>query len=114
VSLLPFLTINIKINYINFISTAKIEEHCLNIPKLKTMQNVISKDVTNSHFRKVEMKILMFFEFNVAVPTVAHFIEFYKDHFYCDNDFYHNEFSSILKDKFNRMIISYQDASLES
>ncbi|XP_060873590.1 cyclin-J-like [Metopolophium dirhodum] len=93
---------------------AKIEEHCLNIPKLKTMQNVISKDVTNSHFRKVEMKILMFFEFNVAVPTVAHFIEFYKDHFYCDNDFYHNEFACILKDKFNNMIISYQDASLES
>lgn len=112
---LPFLAINVKAyNNLNFIFVAKIEEHCLNIPKLNTMQNVISKDVTNSHFRRVEMKILMFFEFNVAVPTVAHFIEFYKDCFYCDNDFYQSEYGSNFKDKFDRMVLSYQDASLES
>jgi hypothetical protein len=93
---------------------AKIEEHSLNIPKLKSMRNVISKDVTNSHFRYVEMKILMFFNFNVAIPTVAHFIEFYKEHFYCDQDFYHPELKDILKDKFDKIILFYQDKSLES
>lgn len=97
-----------------YLILAKIEEHCINIPKLKSMHNIISKDVTNSHFRNVEMKILMFFNFNVAIPTVAHFIEFYKVHFYCDQDFYHPKLSDILKDKFDKMILFYQDASLES
>lgn len=78
------------------------------------MRNVISKDVTNKHFRNVEMKILMFFNFNVAIPTVAHFIEFYKEHFYCDQDFYHPQLANILKDKFDKMILFYQDKSLES
>lgn len=78
------------------------------------MRNIISKDVTNSNFRLVEMKILMFFNFNVAVPTVAHFIEFYKDYFHCDQDFYNYTVGSILKDKFDRMVLFYQDITLES
>lgn len=97
-----------------FIYIAKIEEHCLSIPKLNTMRNVISKDVTNSHFRKVELKILMFFNFSVTLPTVAHFIEFYKEYYYCDRDFYDKEVATILKDKFDNMILFYQDISLES
>lgn len=78
------------------------------------MCNAIGKDVTNSHFRKVEMKILMFFNFSVALPTVAHFIEFYQEYYYSDRDFYDHKFSSILKDKFHSMILLYQDLSLES
>lgn len=78
------------------------------------MRNVISKDVTNLHFRKVEMKILMFFDCSVSIPTVAHFIEFYKEYFYSDKDFYRFEFASILKDKFDRMILFYQDTALDS
>lgn len=78
------------------------------------MRNVISKDVTNLHFRKVEMKILMFFDCSVSIPTVAHFIELYKEFFYCDKDFYRFEFASTLTDKFERMILFYQDTALES
>jgi len=77
------------------------------------MRRIMSKSVTNSHFRKVEMKILMFFNCSIAVPTVAHFIEFYKEYFYCDTRSNH-KVSSILKDKFDRMILIYQDISLES
>jgi len=78
------------------------------------MRNIIGKDVTNSHFRLVEMKILMFFKFNVAVPTVAHFIEFYKEYFHCDRDFYNYEITNVLKNKFDSMILLYQDIVLES
>lgn len=73
----------------------------------------MSKNVTNSHFRKVEMKILMFFNCSIAVPTVAHFIEFYRDYFYCNTHSNH-KVSSVLKNKFDRMILIYQDISLES
>ncbi|XP_050548972.1 cyclin-J [Daktulosphaira vitifoliae] len=93
---------------------AKIEEHCLSIPKLNSMRNVISKDVTNSHFRKVEMKILMFFDHSITVPTVAHFIEFYKEYFYTDRDFSNHAVPDMMKEKFHSMILFYQDLSLES
>ncbi|XP_050439989.1 cyclin-J [Adelges cooleyi] len=93
---------------------AKIEEHCLSIPKLNSMRNVISKDVTNLHFRKVEMKILMFFDYSVTVPTVAHFIEIYKEYFYTDRDFCNHPAADMIKEKFQTMILFYQDLSLEN
>lgn len=78
------------------------------------MRNFISKDVTNFLLRKVEMKILMFFNCSVAVPTVAHFIELYKEHCYFDNSFTECDDTSSLKDQFENMILFYQDISLES
>lgn len=77
------------------------------------MRSFLSKDITNSHFRKVEMKILMFFNCSIAVPTVAHFVEFYRECFYCDTRF-NRKVSNSLKDKFDKMILIYQDISLES
>lgn len=78
------------------------------------MRNVISvKDVTNSLLRKIEMKILMFFNGSVAVPTVAHFIELYKEYCYRDKDFSKNATASSLKDQFESMLLFYQDVSLE-
>lgn len=97
----------------NFILIAKIEEHSLSIPKLNNMRYILSKEITNSHFRNVEMKILMFYNYSISVPTVAHFIEFYKEYYYCDQHFNH-EVPSNLKEKFDRMILIYQDISLES
>lgn len=77
------------------------------------MRNLLSKDITNSHFRNVEMKIFMFYNFSIAVPTVAHFIEFYREYYYCDQHFDH-EVPYSLKYKFDHMILIYQDIALES
>lgn len=79
------------------------------------MRNVISvTDVTNSLLRKIEMKILMFFNGSVAIPTVAHFIELYKEYCYRDKYFSKNEAARSLKDQFETMLLFYQDASLDS
>lgn len=81
---------------------------------MNSIRKVIGKEVTNSHFRLVEMKILMFFNYNVAVPTVAHFIEFYKQYYFCNREFYNHEVGNILKNKFDSIVLFYQDITLES
>lgn len=109
-----YLSVCVPKLIIHFTFIAKVEGYGSNIPRLNSIRNVICKDVTNSHFRRVEMKILMFFNCNVAIPTVAHFIDYYKEYYHRERDFYNYEAASILKDKFDSMVLMYQDITIES
>lgn len=77
------------------------------------MYSCVGKNVTKSTFRSIEMKILTFFNFNVTVPTVAHFIEYYKEYYYYDKYFYNHEVPGHLKRAFDSMILVCQDLALD-
>lgn len=74
----------------------------------------VTKTISKTTLRNIEMKILSFFNFDVTVPTVAHFIEFYKEHFYYDKYYFNHIVPDDLKSKLDDMILFYQNVSLES
>ena len=64
---------------VTFICTAKFEESERNIPKLSELNRlgVPSSPYSARQYLTMELRLLQFFQWNVALPTAAHFLEYF-------------------------------------
>jgi len=61
------------------VDTAKFEECEKNVPKLSELNRLSSSTspYTNQQFLSMELRILQFFNWNISLPTAAHFYEYF-------------------------------------
>ena len=72
-------TVNALCVTLTFICTAKFEESERNIPKLSELNRlgVPSSPYSARQYLTMELRLLQFFQWNVALPTAAHFLEYF-------------------------------------
>jgi len=78
-SRLLFEEIDLDLDLFGCVGAAKFEECEKNIPKLSELNRLgaAASPYTSQHFLSMELRLLQFFQWNISLPTAAHFFEYF-------------------------------------